>query len=75
VFLSSLRNLATWALIATTSSPKRSAAKNLQRLRPLAFILIAPFGVNSVSAGVLLIYPEFKSLTVTLHFGEYEGVN
>jgi len=52
---------------------KRSAAKNRSRsLRPLAFILIAPFGVNSVSAGVLLIYPEFQSLTVTLHFGEYE---
>jgi hypothetical protein len=54
---------------------KRSAAKNLPRsLRSLAFILIAPFGVNSVTAGsLMLIYPEFESLTVTLHFGEYEG--
>jgi hypothetical protein len=46
-------------------------------LRPLAFILIAPFGVNSVSAleVFLLIHPEFSSLTVTLHFGEYGRVN
>jgi hypothetical protein len=24
---------------------------------------------------LMLIYPEFESLTVTQHFGEYEGVN
>jgi hypothetical protein len=62
-------------MLRAYSVSKISREKLPARRRHLAFILIAPFGVNSVSAGVLLIYPEFQSLTVTLHFGEYEEVN
>jgi hypothetical protein len=60
-----------------SSSPRFNRKKICHRVRPLAFILIAPLGVNSVSNGSLPAYLArvFQSLTVALHFGEYKGVN
>ena len=77
-FTGAARNDTLQLIFNATSSSRRklSAAKNLPRgLRPLAFILIAPLGVNSVTAGSHADLPRIQSLTVTLHFGEYEEVN